>query len=562
MDLKIGRTMVARILLTLVWLGGRLSAAFLPIVPAVHADTLPAVTAAASSQSLPLLLSLAADQTVMGIRAAEEDILLFDGESWQLIFDGSDVGAGRTDLVAFSMLDSDSLLLAFNTKVQLDGIIVTPQDIVRFDAASLGDTTSGTFSLYFDGSDVGLTSKAERLDALALLPDGDLLISTVGNPIVKGVTAADEDVLAFTPASLGDDTLGTWSLYFDGSDVGLGNKPEEDVDALDVSPEGVIYLSTLGSFRVKGLRGTDEDVFACKPLSIGNTTACEYSPALHFDGSAWRLARNNVDAFHYLPETVPSTPVPSPTRTPISNPTYISLPANLDHESGDFSHYMDVDADGGDLSITQQAALGGTRYGLQVQVDDSHRAFAYAALETPSTTGLVRVRFYIDPNGLLMDHLAQVNVLHLLNSSGTGNFASLKLMRINGRYFLRGIMIDDNGVHRETEVWPISDEPHSVEIKVRRASSAASNDASYETWIDGARKKTMTGVDSYEKFESFQYLSVGLNGIAGNVRGVYYLDELVVNEDGREIGPHATTMSVNLTTPQPANTPLPPVTTP
>ena len=44
----------------------------------------------------------------------------------------------------------------------------------------------------------------------------------------------DEDVLAFTPTSLGDVTSGSWAMYFDGSDVGLAETSGEDVDALDV----------------------------------------------------------------------------------------------------------------------------------------------------------------------------------------------------------------------------------------------------------------------------------------------------------------------------------------
>ena len=106
---------------------------------------------------------------------------------------------------------------------------------MRFDATSLGSTTSGTFSMYFDGSDVGFDTTAEKIDSVSLLPDGRVLISTTGNPVVAGVTGAkDEDVLAFTPTSLGNITSGSWAMYFDGSDVGLAETSGEDVDALDV----------------------------------------------------------------------------------------------------------------------------------------------------------------------------------------------------------------------------------------------------------------------------------------------------------------------------------------
>ncbi|MEO5888088.1 MAG: M4 family metallopeptidase, partial [Anaerolineales bacterium] len=226
----------------------------------------------------PLYLSLTGNQMIGGVASADEDILRFDGTTWSLFFDGSDVGVGGSDLFGFSFLDADSLLLSFSTALTVNGISVTPRDVLRFDATSLGSNTAGTFSMYLNGIDVGLDVAAENIDSVSLLPDGSVLISTTGNPIVAGVSGAkDEDVLAFTPASLGDATSGTWAIYFDGSDVGLSETSAEDVDALDVTSNGEIYLSTLGDFSVIGVSGADEDVFVCEPASLGDVTACNYS---------------------------------------------------------------------------------------------------------------------------------------------------------------------------------------------------------------------------------------------------------------------------------------------
>lgn len=280
---------------------------------------------------LRLYLSLTSGQTIGGVASADEDILKFDGASWSLLFDGSDVGVGSPDLFAFTFLDADSLLMAFSSNVTVNGIAATPQDILRFDATSLGSTTSGTWSLYFDGSDVGLAdATAEKIDALSLLPDGRLLLSTNGNPAVSGISGAkDEDVLAFTPASLGTTTSGTWLLYFDGSDVGLSETSGEDIDALDVAGNN-IYLSTQDTFAVPGVSGADEDVFVCTAITLGDVTACNYSSSLYFDGSSWGLAANDVDAFHFLASGPPPTPGPTNTPTALpgatSTPTATSLP--------------------------------------------------------------------------------------------------------------------------------------------------------------------------------------------------------------------------------------------
>ena len=225
-----------------------------------------------------------------GVR--DEDIIYFDGATWSMLFDGSDVGV-TGELDAFHLLNANTVLFSLAGSTTLPGnVSVQDRDIVRFTATSLGSTTAGTFSIYFDGDDVGLTQSGEDLDAIDILPDGRIIVSTLGNFSVPGVSGADEDLIAFTPTTLGPTTSGTWAIYFDGSDVGLGG---EDVDALAIASNGSIYLSTLDSFGVTGVSGADEDVFVCTPTALGSTTACAYSPTLAFDGSIWGLGGDDVD---------------------------------------------------------------------------------------------------------------------------------------------------------------------------------------------------------------------------------------------------------------------------
>jgi 6-phosphogluconolactonase (cycloisomerase 2 family) len=246
-----------------------------------------------------LSFTLRAGATVGGVAAANEDVLSFDGTAgFELSFDGSDVGLGSLRIDAFSWLDADSLLLSFDAAGSVPGVAgtVDDSDIVRFDATSLGTTTTGTFQLFFDGSDVGLTTDAHDIDAVELLPDGRLLVSTTGNASLPGATARDEDLSAFASTSLGDLTAGSFSLSFDGSDVGLGDAPE-DVDAAAVDSSGRMYLSTLGAFAVPGVTGLDEDVFVFTPTALDPpTTAGGYAPTLFFGGSSFGLGANDVFA--------------------------------------------------------------------------------------------------------------------------------------------------------------------------------------------------------------------------------------------------------------------------
>ncbi|HLO32810.1 MAG TPA: hypothetical protein VK249_26940 [Anaerolineales bacterium] len=291
----------------------------------------PTFTPPIGASTNPLYISLANNGTVSGLAFADEDILRFDGQSWSLFFDGSDVGLGSTDTFGFSVVNANTILFSFSSAVSLGGLAVTPRDIVRFEATSLGNVTAGTFSMYLNGIDVGLDTSSENIDSISLLPDGRVLISTTGNLSVPGVTAADEDILAFTPVTLGEVTSGTWAIYFDGSDVDLSTTSDEDIDALDVAA-GNIYLSTLGNFSVNGVLGADEDIFICSPTSLGSVTACNYAPVLYFDGSAWGLDINDVDAFNFLPSgvstsTPTATATPSPTETMSRTPTNTSTPS-------------------------------------------------------------------------------------------------------------------------------------------------------------------------------------------------------------------------------------------
>ena len=243
---------------------------------------------ALESNAASFFFSLQASATVGGTTFQDEDIILFDGDTqtFSTWFDGSDLGLGGLEIDAFDIVSDTEVLLSFTAAGTIGGLAVDDSDIVQFTATQLGDTTAGSFELWFDGSDVGLTRGGEDIDGLQLLEDGSLLISTSGGPRVPGVRGADEDILRFEPTSLGDQTAGTWSVYFDGSDVGLSNSGSEDVVAFGLDADDNLHLSTLGSFSVPGLSGVDQDVSVFTPTSTGTTTAGSFDPDLFFEGAA------------------------------------------------------------------------------------------------------------------------------------------------------------------------------------------------------------------------------------------------------------------------------------
>src|SRR5690606_1795299 len=82
---------------------------------------------------------------------------------------------------------------------------------------------------------VGLLAAQAGRAALAAgtVPTG-IYFSSTTDGTVGGVAFADEDILRFEPGA------NTWSLYFDGSDTGLG---AADVDAFEILDSGDILLS-------------------------------------------------------------------------------------------------------------------------------------------------------------------------------------------------------------------------------------------------------------------------------------------------------------------------------
>jgi len=189
----------------------------------------------AEPEAALLYLSASTGGRVNNISFKDEDILTFDQttERWQLYFDGSDVGISSADIDALAILDDGSLLFSFITGTSTPGLgNVDDSDIVRFVPSALGPTTAGQFQVYFDGSDVALTKDGEDIDALSVRRDGTLIVSTTGNYNVPNLTGSDKDLLAFTPSSLGANTAGVWSLYLKGADVGLQNGNREDIASL------------------------------------------------------------------------------------------------------------------------------------------------------------------------------------------------------------------------------------------------------------------------------------------------------------------------------------------
>ena len=106
------------------------------------------------------------------------------------------------------------------------------EDLFLFTGTVGSATTTGSFALYFDGSDVALsTSSSEDVDAATLTAGGHLLFSTLGDFAVAGVSGENADVVEFA-GTFGAATAGTFSLRQDLTALGIDLT--EDVGSMHI----------------------------------------------------------------------------------------------------------------------------------------------------------------------------------------------------------------------------------------------------------------------------------------------------------------------------------------
>ena len=218
---------------------------------------------------------------VDGVPFNDQDILVNEiGTSdWEMFFDGSTFGITK-NLTDFTFDGTGCLLMTFNGNQKLGGTIYKPQDVAQFCPTVPGDYTAGTFSMYLDGSDVGLTTGAEIIDALEILPDGRLVISPKGNAKVPenasaSILAQKNDLLVFNYTAYGPATTGYWSMYLDNVLVPDMNKENIISSYID---NGDKYMTFWTTFTVGDETGDYNDVVVIHP---------DYSADVFWDGDAY-----------------------------------------------------------------------------------------------------------------------------------------------------------------------------------------------------------------------------------------------------------------------------------
>jgi len=197
---------------------------------------------------------------------------------------GSDT-ATLTDYITVTDPPSGNVVyMTFLTNTVVPGVgTVRDEDVVAY------DTATGTWSLYFDGTDVGIG--AADIDAIHVRPTGEIVMSfqqstitvpgLIGGP-GGGEAVDDSDLVVFFPISTGPNTSGVFQFLFDGSDVGLTTNGE-DIDGVWENTNGDLCISTRGSAS-HNFTSRDEDVIYFDATTLGEATSGLFTVYV-FDGS-------------------------------------------------------------------------------------------------------------------------------------------------------------------------------------------------------------------------------------------------------------------------------------
>jgi len=145
-----------------------------------------------------------------------------------LFFDEATFFGGSENVDAFELLPNGHMILSTTDPATLGSLSFGNGDLVEW------DPVNSVATLLFNDSNFELVGSTDT-DAVAVLPNGNLLISTTGSQRLGGLDFLDGDVVEYDPLT-GGTTLFFSETLFGGADV--------DIDAFDVLEDGRIVLST------------------------------------------------------------------------------------------------------------------------------------------------------------------------------------------------------------------------------------------------------------------------------------------------------------------------------
>ena len=185
--------------------------------------------------AIEIILSTANGATLGGLTFRDGDLARYNTVTGiaTLFFD-EDLFSANENVDAFDLMSNGDLILSTTNAATLGGLTFGPGDLARYNPGS------NTATLFFSGS---LFSAAENIDAVSVLSNGNIVLSTANGATLGGLTFRDGDLARYDPVA------GTATLYFN-ENLFSAN---ENVDGADVLGATSIALSTTNAATLGGL---------------------------------------------------------------------------------------------------------------------------------------------------------------------------------------------------------------------------------------------------------------------------------------------------------------------
>lgn len=215
--------------------------------------------------------------------------------------------------------------------------------------------------------------------------------------------------------------------------------------------------------------------------------------------------------------TATFTPIPTATSTPLPDLIFAD-----GFESGSLAQWSSSVTNGGGLSVSTTAAIGGI-FGMQSQITNNNPQ--YVQDDNPNGESHYRARFYFNPNSITMNN----NNYHSIFIGYQG--ASTAVLRVDFRkssssYQLRAGLADNASTWQNTGWDNITNAAHYIELDWIAAAASGTANGSLTFWIDGVQQASLTGVANDTRRVDMVRLG-SVTGIDSGTRGTYYLDSFV-----------------------------------
>jgi len=168
-----------------------------------------------------LVLSTEADTTFGGLTFKSDDLIEYDpvAGSATMYLEAAVHFDSMKDIISVHVLDNGNVVLSTNGNAVLGGLAFSDRDLVEY------DRDTGTASIFFDGDAVSLS---QRISALHILDNGNLVIAPEGDTTLGGLDIGADQLVEYNP------TLDLAVLYFDGET--LFSETSEKVRSVHIGP--------------------------------------------------------------------------------------------------------------------------------------------------------------------------------------------------------------------------------------------------------------------------------------------------------------------------------------